>query len=233
MEIEINRMPFVAGAGKYAKRLGQHGFVAVLSGAVGLSACLAQTLESPQVAASSPAEVQAPGLAYTPEQMLQRLVQLAEGPIPTRAELEKEFGFEFKLRSTKWGGDSYLGKAAYPFESNSEFKRENFTYYEITDGQSLVIGFESNCLGRIPKYCLQTEKLIKKLDSKWLRHSTPYSHFSPRIFYTVTLQGIPRKLEFAPNSVHGDSCMHFFLLSTSPKKSIKAIKNDNSEVYRV
>nr|WP_315229429.1 hypothetical protein [uncultured Albidiferax sp.] len=139
MEIEKSRMPFVALAGKYANRLGQHGFVAVLSGVVGLSACMAQTLESPQVAASSPVEVQAPGLAYTPEQMLQRLVQLAEGPIPTRAELEKEFGFEFKLRSTKWGGDSYLGQAAYPFESNSQSKRENFRYYDFSDGPSVSI----------------------------------------------------------------------------------------------
>ena len=115
-----------------------------------------------------------------------------------------------KIDNVIFSTDSYLGEAPYPFESNSQSKRENFSYYEITDDQSLTISLEGDYLGRLPKYCIQTEKFIKKLDSKWLRHAVPYGHFSPRIFYTVTLKKIPRKLEFAPNYVHGDSCMHLF-----------------------
>ena len=171
-------------------------------------------LSTPPSVSSSNSDVKRPSrLTYVPAQMIERLVRLAEGSIPTQIELEKEFSFEFQLRRADKDESEYWGQAPRPF---AQGRPRNVSYYEFGSRQAITLNYIDDS-----EYCISTVDLINSLSNKWKRHVLPHGHFPTRVFYVITIGDISRQLELDPNYMHGDSCLKLFSVDYHAIQSLK------------
>lgn len=170
----------------------------------------------------SASQATAPGLAYTPEQMWKRLIAIAEGPIPTREELEKEFGFTFRFwgkeAHEKEGNGTYYGAVASPpFGTPHQPQGNNISYRAYSDSTSVVFYFEPKRVGfnkTDDRYCVENEYLFKALTGKWVRNKKERWHSPIVVDYTATFNGITRSVEVSPLYLSADSypCLKNFYI---------------------
>ncbi len=174
-------------------------------------------------AQSNPEEVApAPGLKYTPEQMWRRLMAIAEGPIPSRGELEKEFGFTFRysgkeLPVAQGGGTFYGAAASPPFGTPQQPQASNISYEVFRTSTLIAFHFDPKRFGinrTADRYCVENEYLFKALTGKWMRFKKEQGHYPVVINYTASFNGIERKVELSPLYLSADSspCLQSFLI---------------------
>jgi hypothetical protein len=175
-----------------------------------LFACPVLAQSSSQTAEAVQTPRPALGLSYEPAQMIKRLVQLAEGPIPPRTELEIEFGFEFQLRSVDKDGYVYWAQASHPF---GQGRPRNLSYYEFLNRQAITLNYVASS-----EYCISTLELLKEMQGKWTRRVLPHGHFPTRVVYVATFAGVERQLELDPNDLHGGSCLKLFSIDYGAKE---------------
>ncbi len=114
-----------------------------------------------ETASAIPIDPDAPGLAYTPTQMWKRLLAIAEGPIPTREALEREFGFKFWLRESP--ADEREGKVDFSWDTRqlalaSSQARESATNLIASSACYFGAGGQLDCVRRRKKaktQCIQ------------------------------------------------------------------------------
>jgi hypothetical protein len=144
---------------------------------------------------------------------MQKLVQFAEGPIPTRAQVEQDFGFEFKVGWVEREGTTYEGQALHPFAVVSSPKSYNVRYSDYQSNKSIALIFSDS-----PKFCIRTLYFLKAINSKWKSYILQYNHFSIRVIYSTNFEDeITRELEIDPNYTSGDTCISSFSMRYSSK----------------
>lgn len=148
----------------------------------------------------------APGLAYNRDQMWKRLIAIAEGPVPTREELEKEFGFTFRFwgkeAHEKEGDGTYYGTAASPpFATPRQPQGNNISYYAFEKSTLVVLHFDPKWRGinKIEdRYCVENEYLFKALTGKWVRNKKERWHSPIVVEYTAEFNGVTRVVTVSP-----------------------------------
>lgn len=171
-------------------------------------------------AQSLTAEPAAPGLAYTPEQMWKRLLEIAEGPIPSREALEREFGFQFRLREStadeRDGIRTYYGTAASPpFATPQAPQFSNIGYDNFKEKTLIDFQFDPKRAGinkPIVRYCVESEYLFKAMEGKWERDKREQGHYAIAVDYTATFQGVQRKITIAPIYLSSEPCLQGFYI---------------------
>lgn len=174
---------------------------------------LAQPILDSKLTEPQVLKTQRDSLDYTPEQMMQKLVQFAEGSIPTRAQVEQDFGFEFKVGWVEKEGTEHLGQAPYPFAVVSSPKSYNVRYSDYRSNKSIVLIFSNSS-----KFCIRALYFLKAISSKWESNIMQYNHLSIRVIYWASFEdGITRELEIDPNHTNGDTCLGSFSIRYSSK----------------
>ena len=163
----------------------------------------------------------APGLTYTPAQMAQRLIEFAEGPIPKKKALEKEFGFNFRAQESeldeKAGIRSYRGTAASPpFGSVEPPYVDNIKYDDFKTSIDISFKFDrirSGINKPIVRYCVESDKIFQALTDKWTIHKkVPGGHHAITVHYTAVLNGLERTLTVWPLKILDEKCIDGFYI---------------------
>lgn len=189
--------------------------IAMLFGVLNASVVLAQPAVSPATANSIPAE--AIGLSYSPEQMMNRLLAIAEGMPPTRDELEREFGIQFRVWIAEHDGTHYVGAAkAPPFARPTGIVPRNMSFSEAKSGIDTRFNFEpSEWRKPPPSFCVNPYLLQDKLKERWQAEvRIPGGHHAKDFYWTATLGGVARRLTIFPDD-RGTSaaCLSLFAIT--------------------
>ncbi len=175
------------------------------------------------------------GLQYSPQQMAERLMDLAEGPPPKREDIEHEFGFKFvlfshdPLRST-----NYRAYANAPFAPQpSEYPSTANPYSNIwseemirRDQHRVSFNFSfwwTGWLARenkvwVREYCVPLAVIVKRLSNRWTRvqrgdglpHGVPIGYV-----YQATLHdlnrgiSIYREITVSPTEPTTSKCLEY------------------------
>lgn len=172
-----------------------------------------------------------PGLTYTPHQMAKRLMEIAEGPVPTREALEQEFGFRFRMPESKLAAAQgvrlyYATAPSPPFARPIGPMRTNVTYDALKKSVHISFYFERDKEGfneytSIRKYCTPKSNIITTLKNSWMRHQGERDGRTITVEYTTISYGIERKVAVFPIEYHPDICLGIF--------SIEYITRNSSE----
>lgn len=152
------------------------------------------------VCATGRAQTAAPGLAYTPQQMAERLVELAEGPPPPMGDLEREFGFTF-VRGILGRSNTYRGRAGFPFAPLRGGWGGNISFDDFEGNKSYAFQFinEQQQFELRTWYCIQNEWVFRRLGSQWERRvKDGVGHFPTEVTYTRQVNGLTRRISAYP-----------------------------------
>lgn len=174
----------------------------------------------------------APGLAYTPDQMWRRLMAIAEGPIPTREALEKEFGFTFRYfgqppNEPQGNGDYFGAAASPPFGTPQPPRFKNISHYTLGETTLIAFHFDPKWQGinaTEDRYCVENEHLFKALTGKWVRSRRERWHSPIEVDYSATFNRITRVVTVAPLDISASSypCLKTFYIDyTHPTTGTK------------
>ena len=189
--------------------------IAMLLAVLNASVVLAQPAVSPAAASTIPAE--AIGLSYSPEQMMNRLLAIAEGAPPKRDELEREFGIQFRVWRVDRRDSDYVAVAkSPPFASPTGIVPRNITFEDYGDGVGVIFKFEpSEWRKPPPTYCIDPHWLHQTLKERWQAEvRIPGGHHAKDFYWTATLGGVARRLTIFPDD-RGTSaaCLSLFAIT--------------------
>lgn len=163
-----------------------------------------------------------PAKEYTADQMMERLLQIAEGPELSREQLEKEFGIRF-VREPR--GESYVARGRKPLGSRLSSYSGFWPAAFITlhfDGRPTPAKEEQE-----HSLCLDAKKMVQALEKGW-RPLTKNQSLDGRgnleISYIKTLGGHVREVYIYPHAGMLDpwsstgACMNYFSVNYRYKK---------------
>ena len=197
--------------------------IAMLLAVLNASVVLAQPAVSPAAASTIPAE--AIGLSYSPEQMMNRLLAIAEGPPPTRDELEREFGIQFRVWIAEHDGTHYVGAAkAPPFARATGIVPRSMSFSEAKSRIDTRFNFEpSEWRKPPPSFCVDPYLLQGKLKERWQAEvRIPGGHHAKDFYWTATLGGVARRLTIFPDE-RGPAATCLSLFSITFEKASSTI----------
>ena len=148
--------------------------------------------------------------------MSKRLLEIAEGPIPSRESLEQEFGFHFKLRDSvkdrKEGIGTYYGTAnSPPFGAGVAGNPSNIHYSDFKSEIVIAFRFDSKRVGinkTTDRYCVEGEFIFKDLIGKWKKFQKEQGHYPIVVNYTATFLDVERTVEVSPIYLSSETCIN-------------------------
>ena len=162
---------------------------------------------------------------YTAQQMTDRLIALAEGPIPLRDALEREFGFDFTIAHKGGGEDVYHGWAGKPFaqQFHEGLIPANIQYIETNTGGAILALYFLIVHRSMPppqsSLCVATFDILKPLlEGGWVRHRRSQSG-QLDIRYSAQIGGVQRTLQLSPSEGQGSQCLNGFFISYRPSSN--------------
>ncbi len=175
-------------------------WASVLISVLGLLACACAQTQTP------PAPYQRAGTYPAELQMMRRLIEIAEGPPPTIAALEAEFGLTYQ-KNQNYAESSQIHIATGQFPFNPGYA----SYYSYTPKGKIPLRYEISFkfmtkdqlhdTGR--QFCVSREDLITQLiKRKWERRLTIWQpHSIAEETYLTTLNSVDRRIFFLPQLV--------------------------------
>ena len=165
---------------------------------------------------------------YTAEELLKRLVMIAEGPELSREDLEAEFGLRFvKVRDGQH--DGWVARGRYPLgnalSEYSDYRRGNRHGSVFL---SLKLRDRTNKSGQppqwnSPKLCVSVTSFYAGLSAAWRRIETARgSHHPLSIYFTREVAGELRTVQVAPPSRGRHSCLETFLIIYEARPAAQA-----------
>ena len=197
--------------------------IAMLFGVLNASVVLAQPPVSPAMANTNLAE--AIGLSYSPKQMMNRLLAIAEGAPPTRDELEREFGIQFRVWIAEHDGTHYVAAAeAPPFARPTGIVPRNMGFSEAKSRIDIRFNFEpSEWRKPPPSFCVNPDLLQDKLKVRWQAEvRIPGGHIAKDFYWTAILGGVARRLTIFPDE-RGPAATCLSLFSITFEKTSSTI----------
>ena len=162
---------------------------------------------------------------YTAKAMTDRLIAVAEGPIPLRDALEREFGFEFTFARKGGGEEVYHAWAGKPFaqQFHEGLIPVNIQYIETNTGGALLALYFLIVNRSTPPpqhtLCVSTFDILKPLlERGWVRHRRSQSG-QLDIRYSAQFAGVQRTLQLSPSEGQGSQCLNGFFISYRPSSS--------------
>lgn len=166
-------------------------------------------------AEAPPPPAEYPARSYTADTLLNRLVEIANGPELGRAELEREFGLHFvKLfDAPRFRG---IARGRHPLGN----ALSTYSEYNEPQGRSVIIFLDlrdrtlrpdSSVRWSRPKLCLEETELLAQLGDGWRRELESVPH-GVRIRHWREAAGRRRTLTLDPDPVRQDKCLRTFWL---------------------
>ena len=162
-----------------------------------------------------------PAKAYTTDQMLARLIRIAEGSELSREEIEKEFGVHFVKEPR---GEAYVARGQYPLGDKLS------SYAGIFPAAFITLNFDKRPLltenGKIKKpdvaLCVDSKKLVQALGPSW-RSSVASQSLDGRkiieISYVKKIGDYEREIYISPHAAMSDpwsstgDCVSYFFIN--------------------
>lgn len=164
---------------------------------------------------------------YTAQQMVESLIALANGPIPSRESLEREFGFEFTFARKGHGENVYSGWAGKPFAQQfpEGLTSANFRYYELdVGGVVLALNFLNPTFERTSStLCVGTHAVSKPLQARgWVRNQRIRGK-DFELTYVAEIDRVQRRVAFSPDWLNDSRCMDSFYIVYEAKNSLDRV----------
>lgn len=158
-----------------------------------------------------------PARRYTPEALVARLVEMANGPLPSVEALEHEFGLRFvKLVDNDVyliaRGRHPLGNALSRYTTNVD--RGAVSVSILLDFRDRVVQAEGTLRPwSDPRFCISAAAFEGALGPGWVREVREIGHLPRRVVYRKVLAGTERRLEIGPDKPGQFQCTHTYSLS--------------------
>lgn len=145
---------------------------------------------------------------YDPTQLAEKLIQIAEGPVPSRVVIEKDFGFEFSKIKSSINSRYYFGYiSTLPFKWNGDYLNPNVTWWEDEDQIFLTFYFPQNNWKTPLKGCVLMSDMERLLGKNWTRvvKRKGYGHVSDYVVYKYNFSGA--EIATSPRMPTNENCL--------------------------